>query len=142
MADITLKLVWYRLGETYSNMADRCEKFLEWYEDFSWRRVDILDMLFLGWLLAAFLVVAAINIYLKFFGRPKGKADAWGGRIGGAGEGGASSPGVGESCQWVNSVLSWLYLHYDHTPEFIDAWLKSLNEQARKHSVSRTPSLS
>ncbi len=136
MADITLKLVWYRLGETYSNMADRCEKFLDWYEDFSWRRVDLLDMLFLGWLLAAFLVVGAINIYLKFFSKSKGKVDAWGkGTV--TGGGGTRTLGDGESCQWVNSVLSWLYLHYDHTPELIESWLRSLNEQARKHSVSK-----
>ena len=137
MADVTLKLIWYRLGEASANMADRWEKFLDWYEHFSLRRVDILDMLFLGWLLAAFLVVGAINIYLKFFGRPKLRGI--GGETGGGflGFGGVSaSAGPGESCQWVNALFSWLYLHYDSSPEFVDNWLRSLNEQARKHTVN------
>ena len=137
MADITFKIVCYRLGEAYSNMADRVEKFLEWYEDFSWRRVDILDMLFLGWLLAAFVVVGAINVYLRFFGRGKGRP---GGVL--LGSGPTTSGTAGETCQWLNSVLSWLFLHCDHTPDFIDAWMRGLSEQARKNTlVSRIPLL-
>ena len=137
MADITLKLIWYRLGETYTNMADKYEKFMDWYSDFSWRRVDFLDMLFLGWLLAAFIVVGLINIYLRFFGRLKpAGSGVTGGTWGAPGVAVVGAPGAGESCQWVNSLLSWLYLHYEHTPEFVDCWLKALNEQARKQTVS------
>ncbi len=136
MADVTLRLIWYRLGEGYTNLADKYERFLDWYTDFSWRRVDILDMLFLGWLLAAFIVVGCINIYLRFFGRLKpAGSSAQTGVAAGPGGVNTGAPGAGESCQWVNSLLSWLYLHYEHTPEFIDCWLKALNEQARKQTV-------
>ena len=135
MADVTAKLIWYRLGEVWEGFSDRVEKFQDWYQDFSIRRVDILDMLFLAWLLVAFLVVGAINIYLKFFGRPKLRDGAGGSTIGGFFAPG-SGPGVGgESCQWVNSLLSWLYLHYDTCPEFVDTWIRSLNEQTRKQTV-------
>jgi len=129
MADITLKLVWYRLGEVSTDMAEKLERFGDWWEQFSLGRVDLLDMLFLGWLLAAFLVVGAINVYLRFFGRPKlGSASSL------LGTGANSLGGPAESCQWINSLLSWLYLHYDHPPEFVDTWLRSLNEHARKQS--------
>ena len=135
MADITARLVWYRLGETCTNMAERYEKFLEWYEQFSWRRVDILDMLFLGWLLAAFIVVGCINLYLRFFGRPraKGLAGADGAGSGVVGSGGLA--GEGEPCQWINSTIAWLYLHYENTPEIVDSWLRALNEAARRQPV-------
>ena len=124
MADITLKLCWYKLGETAHNMVDRYDRLLEWYSAFSWRRVDILDMLFLGWLLAAFVVVGCINIYLRFF---RGRKDQL--SIGG----GFTS--TGETCHWINSAISWFFLHYDKTPTFIDCWVKALNDHVRKHNV-------
>ena len=127
MADITLKLVWYRLGETASNLVERYERLLEWYGAFSWQRVDILDMLFLGWLLAAFLVVGCINIYLRFF---RGRKDQI------SGIGGLGFANTGETCQWINSAISWLFLHYDKTPAFIDCWVRALNEHVKKHNVS------
>ncbi len=131
MADVTMRLIWYRLGESYTNLADKYERLVDWYSDFSWRKVDILDMLFLGWLAAAFIVVGLINIYLRFRLKPAGS-----GLVGRGGPEGVRAPGAGESCQWVNSLLSWLYLHYEHTPEFVDCWLKALNDQARKQTVS------
>ena len=132
MADITLKLIGYRLGEWYKNTGTKCERFLEWYEDFSLRRVDILDMLFLGWLLAAFLVVGAINLYLRFFGLPKYRRFRDGvSRDGLLSAGG----GAGESCNWLNTTLSWIQLHYNSTPEFVDAWLRALNDHAKKQAA-------
>ena len=138
MADITARLIWYRLGETCSNMAERYEKFLEWYDQFSWRRVDVLDMLFLGWLLAAFLVVGCINLYLRFFGRPRlrGAPGQEGTGAGGPGYGGLVAGDGSETVNWINSSISWLYLHYDNTPEIVESWLKALNEAARKQTVS------
>lgn len=131
MADITLKLIWYKLGESYKNMGSRFERFLEWYEDFSWRRVDILDMLFLGWLLLAFVVVLAINLYLRFFGLPRyrKKHD---GVIGG----GQPLVTGGEKAEWLNAAISWLYKHYNNTPELVETWLRALSEEAKHHAVS------
>ena len=143
MADITVQLIWHRLGESYKNMVARLDHFLGWYEDFSWKRVDILDMLFLGWILVAFVVVGVVNLYLRFFGVPKGRgasiqnAGPAGARAGGShGSSASVAPGGGETCQWLNAAVSWIYLHYDQTPELVDCWIRALNEQARKHTVS------
>jgi len=79
------------------------------------------------------LVVGAINLYLRFFGLPRyGKGAASNGAVP-QGSGGTPIRG-GETCAWINSALSWIYLHYNSTPEFVDAWLKALNDEARKHS--------
>ena len=145
MADITMRLIWYKLGESYKNMGHKYERFLEWYEDFSWRRVDILDMLFLGWLVAAFVVVGAINLYLRFFGLPRYRKRQAGALEGGSAPGSPgrlsgsplTSPVVtgGERTEWLNAALSWLYLHYNSTPEFVETWLRALNEEAKHHVV-------
>ena len=128
MADITLKIVWYRLGETYTDLCGKYEHFLDWYEEFSWSRVDFLDMLFLGWLLAAFVVVGAINLYLRFFGHPKQSSQSI--------CGGGISPRDGETAQWLNAYFTWIHKHYLNTPELVEAWIRAVNEQTRKHSVS------
>jgi hypothetical protein len=86
-------------------------------------------MLFLGWLVAAFLVVGAINLYLRFFGLPKGRSRN---ALDSSSHPAATVKG-GESVQWINSALSWLYLHYNSTPELIESWLRALNDTARKH---------
>lgn len=138
MADLTARLCWYKLGECYKNMWEKYDRFLEWwYEDFSLSRVDLLDMLFLGWLVAAFLVVGAINLYLRFFGLPKGRSRS---ALDSSSHPAATVKG-GESVQWINSALSWLYLHYNSTPELIESWLRALNDTARKHPVSTSTSL-
>ena len=118
MANSTSNLLWFRLGH-----------LLDWYETFSWSRVDILDMLFLGWLLAAFTVVGLINLYLKFFGhthKPQSNFRTISN----------FSPGREESISWLNDVISWFSKHYTATPEFVAAWISSLNEQLRKSNVS------
>lgn len=126
MAHITAGLVWYKLTEKYSDVCEKYDRFLDWHEDFSWSRVDFLDMLFLGWLLCAFLVVGAIHLYLRFFGHPKKKGITGGEDI---------SSKNGESLEWLNSALSWLFHHYNNTPEFVDAWIRALNDQSRKQQV-------
>ena len=126
MADITARLVWYKLTEKYSDVCEKYERFLDWYEDFSWSRVDFLDMLFLGWLLAAFVVVGAINLYLRFFAKPKSKRGVTGGGV---------TPLHGESVDWLNNILSWLFNHYSHTPDLVDAWLRAVNDQLKKQQV-------
>lgn len=127
MAHITCSIVWYKLTEKYTDMCEKYDRFLDWYEDFSWSRVDFLDMLFLGWLLAAFLVVGAIHLYLRFFGHPKSRR--------GITEANTVTAKNGESLEWLNTALSWLNQHYSNTPEFVDAWIRALNEQARKQQV-------
>ncbi|ELU12045.1 hypothetical protein CAPTEDRAFT_219768 [Capitella teleta] len=129
MADITLKLIWYRLGESYKNVGVKYDRFLEWCEDFSWSRVDILDMLFLGWLLLAFVVVAAINLYLRFFGLPKYRK----GRLTTTGP--VSLVTGAEKADWLNAVIAWIHGHYRNTPEIIDTWLRALSEEAKHHAV-------
>ena len=140
MADITLRIIWYKLGESYKNVGSKYERFLEWYEEFSWRRVDILDMLFLGWLLVAFVVVGAINLYLRFFGLPRYRKRQQGALdgVGGSGSGAPlSTPLVkgGEKTEWLSAAVNWLYQHYNSTPEFVDTWLRALNEEAKHHVV-------
>jgi hypothetical protein len=136
MADITFKLIWYRLGVSYKNFSEKYERFLDWYEDFSWRRVDILDMLFLGWIIGAFLVVGLLNLYLRFFGLPKYRSNALTPGDGKSLLGGLGLAGAAESCQWVNSAISWLLGHYHQRPFFVDCWLKALTEQTQKQRVN------
>jgi hypothetical protein len=92
--------------------------------------VDILDMLFLGWLLLAFVVVAAINLYLRFFGLPKYRK----GRGIVAGQPVSLVTGA-EKAEWLNAVLAWIYGHYRSTPEVIETWLRALSEEAKHHAV-------
>lgn len=139
MADITAQLVWYRVRENYASLSDS-------YERFRWRRVDILDMLFLGWLVASFAVVGLVNLFLRFFGRPKvlerggslagcaGRADTAGSLSGSSGDGGGLRDG--ETAQWVNSVVGWFCENYGRRQALIEAWAKSLSDEAKKYSVS------
>ncbi len=141
MADITVRLICYKLGEGYKKAGDRLERFFEWLEDFSWRRLDLLDMLFLGWLLAAFLVVGAINLYLRFFGLPRARKSVAGGTVewtaGGHAAGATPVSLAGaESCQWLNVILRWFHLQHNKSPTFVETCLKVLNEQAHRRTVS------
>ncbi|XP_033758789.1 LOW QUALITY PROTEIN: phospholipid transfer protein C2CD2L-like [Pecten maximus] len=129
MAHITLKLIWYRLGETFDKMAAASENITAWLD---WDD-HLLDFLLIGWIGWAALVVVVVNSVLTFFGplQPRGdfvvrtKEGATGAKVV-AGTGGA------ESCQWLNSALNWFYLHYDKFPEFVDVWVKALNDQSVK----------
>ena len=131
MAEITVGLISYRLVEAYKTMVVRYDRFLDWYTDFSWKRVDVLDMLVIGWILLGFIVVGVINLYVRFFGLPRAKsrqaADA-------AAAAGLADDGAG---RWVNAVISWISSRYQQTPEFVESWLSALNEQARQQKVSR-----
>lgn len=138
MADVTAQLIWYRLKENYESLAES-------YRQFSWRRVDILDMLFLGWVGAAFLVVGLVNLYLRFFGVPK-VLQRRRGLDGGGGDGrsvdGQGSVGNaggvrgGETAQWINTVVGWLCENCDRKQALVELWAKALTEEARKYTVS------
>lgn len=118
-------------------------------------------MFFLGWLALCFLVVGAINLYLRHFGLPKGRGQA--GRVGGgdfkttgygsvtfsgfgATMGGSpfsgSAVGGGETGHWINSILSWIYQTQNRVPDFVESWLNALTTEAEKQSVNTFKSLS
>lgn len=129
MADITLKLIWYRLGESFDKMANAGQGITAWL--FSDWDDNLLDVLLFGWIGWAVLVVIIVNAVLTFFG-PLKPRDSWDQSTRGV-------PGTivvektgAESCQWLNSALNWFYLHYDKFPEFVDAWVLGLNEQTTK----------
>lgn len=120
MADLTLQLLWYRL-------AERCGELAVWYEDFTWRRVDVLDMLFIGWLAAAFLVIGIIHAVIRL--RRAGVRWRPGAVLA------VTAGGCGETVRWLNSVMIWLR-ERQRTDWLVDECLKALTEVAKEHTVS------
>jgi len=144
MADITAQLIWYRLKEVCSALADSCGS---WWNNcgqgqLRWSEVDIIDMLFLGWVVLAFVVVGLVNVYLKFFGLPTFLRHRIRGRNG---EVSSTSGGMvantaclqrgGESVEWINLVLGWLHENHVRRPGIVDVWLKAAELEANKHTV-------
>ncbi|KAL4229375.1 intracellular signal transduction [Mactra antiquata] len=129
MADLTLKLIWYRLGETYSKMAEAGANVQSW---FSWEE-HFLDFLLIFWISAGLLIVGVINSLTTFFG-PLQPRISWDKSKDGLSSHKAVSQGPHspETTFWLNSALNWFYLHYEEFPQFVNAWVKSLNEQANK----------
>ena len=41
-----------------------------------------------------------------------------------------------ESCQWINSILNWLYMNASSTPDLVKIWLTMLNEKLKTEKVS------
>ena len=82
-------------------------------------------MLFLGWLLAAFVVVGAINIYLKYCGQTSRSQTCL-------------SSSKSESLHWINVFFQWLNVSFKSLDIF-GSILKAINEQARKCNVSDFP---
>lgn len=37
-----------------------------------------------------------------------------------------------ESVEWLNEFMSWLFHHYKGSPDFLNSWLKSMNDAAKK----------
>lgn len=132
MADITIRLIWYRLGETYSKMAEAGANMTSW---FNWED-HFLDFLLVFWISGGLVVVGVINSLTQFFG-PLQPRISWD-----RSKDGATSvvskpqgPAEPETTLWLNSALNWFYLHYNHFPAFVDAWIASLNAQANKLGV-------
>jgi len=115
-------------------------------------------MFFLGWLALCFLVVGAINLYLRHFGLPKGRGQAGrvggssdyrtttggygsvtfsglGAKIGGSPFSGSAVGGGGETGHWINCILSWIYQTQNRVPDFVESWLNALTTEAEKQSV-------
>lgn len=137
MADITLKLIWYRLSLTYSKMATAASS---WYTDLDFDSY-VLDLLLLAWCAGAAIIVVSVNSLKSALGPVIRQPAAE--RIrdyAAAGDGAfASVPARDqhgrESCQWFNTAVSWLYLHYYHSPIYVDEWVKALNDQLSKLGV-------
>lgn len=152
MADVTLKLLWYKVREGYDNMAavlsgarasGSGEGFL------SFISIDMLDLLLLFWVAVAGLVVAIGNILPTYLRKREEErslslpvpAAAWAIPAPSAIESRRvsapwlESSGGRETCQWINAAAHWLYQNYQHTPDFINAWLRSLNDHARHELV-------
>ncbi|KAH9491406.1 hypothetical protein Btru_031267 [Bulinus truncatus] len=132
MADITLRLIWYKLGEVREKMADTSRT---WYTELDFDSY-VLDLLLLGWCTLCFIVILAVNAIVAAFGplqrQPREKFRE-------ITEGETSLTGAAlplETAQWFNNAVNWFYLHYYHAPEFVDEWVKSLNEQVVKLGVS------
>lgn len=132
MADITLRLIWYRLGETRGKMAEAAGQAWQWYEDFTWSD-HILDILLFGFIGWAGLCMLVLKAWVLVFGpiqfRQTERSREGGQKISG-------HTGEGEGLLWLNSTLNWFYLHYNVFPQFVGTWLKSLNDQAQKLGVS------
>lgn len=133
MVDITAKLIWYRLGETFDKMAEGGNRVTSWL--FSDWDDNLLDVLLFGWIGWAVLVVLVVNAVLTFFGPLQPRVARWEKKEGVSGAPVEVETGA-ESTRWLNSGLNWFYLHYDSVPEFIELWVKSLNEQVVKLGVS------
>lgn len=137
MADITLKLIWYRLSLTYSKMATAAST---WYTDLDFDSY-VLDLLLLAWCAGAAIVVVTVNSLKSALGpvtkqpgveRTRDYALAGDGVFASAAA--RDQHGI-ETCHWFNTTLSWLYLHYYHSPVYLEEWVKSLNDQLTKLGV-------
>ncbi|XP_035828502.1 uncharacterized protein LOC118478624 [Aplysia californica] len=127
MADITVRLIWYKLGEVSEKMA---EAGRTWYTELDFDSY-VLDLLLLGWCTLCLVVIASVNALVAAFGplqrQPRDRYREY--------KEGESLTGAVlpvETALWFNSAVNWFYLHYYHAPEFVDDWLKSLNEQLGK----------
>ena len=143
MADITARLLWYRLTEAYKSTSEAwaiswsgvdSESALSWL-----RRVDVLDMLFMGWLLAALIVIGAVNVYLRWFrsSRRGGSSVAQSGSFSGTVSSGFrwnSTGEVGETVKWINAAMSW-FGEQQRNATLVDTVLKALTEEAKRHTV-------
>ncbi|XP_048258085.1 uncharacterized protein LOC124117292 isoform X11 [Haliotis rufescens] len=129
MADITLRLIWYKLGESSSKMA---EAAATWYSKLRWED-HFLDILLIGWFCWCSVIVIVINSFVSFVGPLQRRLPSETLRVKEAGAKPALPKGPGiETCQWFNTALNWFYLHYYHSADFLDEWIKSLNEQMTK----------
>lgn len=133
MVDITAKLIWYRLGETFDKMAEGGNFLTSWL--FSDWDDNLLDILLFGWIGWAVLIVFIVNAVLTFFGPLQPRVARWEKKEGVTGTPVEDHTGA-ETSRWFNSGLNWFYIHYEYVPEFVELWVKSLNEQVVKLGVS------
>jgi hypothetical protein len=105
---------------------------------FSFAEENFLDYLLIFWLFWSVAIVLIVNSVLTFFGPLQPRVHLWEQArraVSGAPLAGAV-PGGAEGCQWLNTGLNWVFLHYPKFPEFVDDWIRALNEQVVKLGVS------
>ncbi|XP_071959362.1 C2 domain-containing protein 2-like isoform X2 [Antedon mediterranea] len=115
-------------------------------EDIQTGSVDVIDIFVLGFVCFCFLIITFVS--LADFKRRKRKDNVdfedekdqavtrtLTGNQASPRPGGLAAGGLGldEPCQWINSLVSWFYMHQTQTPEVVTNWMKALNEQAKKH---------
>ncbi|XP_033096789.1 phospholipid transfer protein C2CD2L-like [Anneissia japonica] len=126
-----------------SNMAEYAGDIAEGIQTGS---VDVIDIFVLCFVFFCFLIVTVVS--LVDFKRRKRKEsvdfrDEKGqpptqvtGSHSTAQRPGGLVGGLDEPCQWINSLVSWFYMHQTQTPEVVTNWMRALNEQAKKHGGS------
>lgn len=105
-----------------------------WYTELDFDSY-VLDILLLGWCGTAAMVYMSVNSIKSALGPvarqpilerfPREQLDSDLASV-------AELAKKGESCQWFNTAISWLYLHYYNTPHYLDQWVQSLNLQLNK----------
>ncbi|XP_076457701.1 uncharacterized protein LOC143291623 isoform X2 [Babylonia areolata] len=99
----------------------------------------VLDILLLFWCGTAAGVVMTVNSIKNALGpvvrQPAAERmlrEPTSGATDGGLEAVAALAKRGESCQWFNTAISWLYLHYYNAPDYLNQWVDSLNLQLTK----------
>ena len=121
--------------------------------------LDALDVMLIYFLVGAALVVLIVRVSAGLLrqrssdtgrGRSRTNEDSTGGAyvgpvgttVSGAWKSRLVTPAKasrsGESCDWTNACLSWLYLHQDRSPRLVHAWIQGLNDYARFNPVRST----
>ncbi|ULT81848.1 hypothetical protein L3Y34_011660 [Caenorhabditis briggsae] len=83
----------------------------------------------LSWGLVAVLCYFALNHLGNTTGDAANTSSTFGGLNAGKGANGVTHSSSGE---WSNEIVSWLYSNFHKVPAPMDAWIKSLNEAAKK----------
>ncbi|XP_014661416.1 PREDICTED: C2 domain-containing protein 2-like [Priapulus caudatus] len=152
MADVTLKLLWYKVREGYDNMAAAVsgarasgsgDGFL------SFASIDMLDILLVIWIAIVGIIVAFGHLLPNIIRKRDEEVGlsipvpaAWAIPAPTAGEQRKSTTwleagSLRETCEWANAAAHWFYQNYQQTPELVHAWLKSLNDHAREDLLGR-----
>ncbi|PAA51689.1 hypothetical protein BOX15_Mlig017488g4 [Macrostomum lignano] len=146
MADITMRLIWYRLNELYNSTSEQLAG-----TDLA--KLDVLDLLFVGWCLFGILAVVIINfIYELVHPKQQQQKQTVGnkkqesqhvtpvllrskqtppvqqnGPLSSIDELIEPNSSSAESCCWLNTLVAWLFLNRSGAPALLEAWLSALN---------------
>ncbi|XP_070551273.1 phospholipid transfer protein C2CD2L-like isoform X2 [Ptychodera flava] len=112
---------------------------LQYIENVRAGKIDVLDAFLVGWVIFTILTVAITSWVTKIITKRRQAAEASGAVSGGHVQRQKSIRQDGkpaETCEWVNSTIAWLYMHHSQAPEFVQCWLKALNDQTKKQGSS------
>lgn len=102
---------------------------------FSWED-HMLDVLLFVWVVLGVCMYFVCNAVLTFFGPLAPRMHWERSREGTSGVAAIAGTHGHENCQWLNSALSWFYLHYSKFPDVVQDWIVALNDQVQKLGVS------